>query len=199
MDEGSITRWIPLLRAGETEAANQLWDRFFGRMKMLAKVQSKPAVTKGAYDEEDVALSAFAGFCRAVSTGNYPELHDRSELWQVLATYTYRKARERALAADALKRGGSADAGEPRRIANARFSLEQVEGQTLPPDIDAMMNEQCAHLFGMLKDPELENVAAWKLEGYTNDEIAERLGYTRRTIQRMLALIRRIWKNASEY
>jgi DNA-binding CsgD family transcriptional regulator len=36
-------------------------------------------------------------------------------------------------------------------------------------------------------------VALMKLEGLTNDEIAGRLGYSRRTIQRMLSLIRDVW------
>ena len=40
------------------------------------------------------------------------------------------------------------------------------------------------------------SLALWKLEGYTNDEIAGLMGYTRRTIQRMLAVIRQSWEAA---
>jgi len=47
----------------------------------------------------------------------------------------------------------------------------------------------------LLNDPELEKVAVLKLEGYSNDEVAQELGYTRRTIQRMLNLIRVLWQN----
>jgi hypothetical protein len=37
-------------------------------------------------------------------------------------------------------------------------------------------------------------VAQWKLEGYTNDEIAARLGCVRRSVERMLQLIRHLWQ-----
>jgi DNA-binding CsgD family transcriptional regulator len=35
------------------------------------------------------------------------------------------------------------------------------------------------------------------MEGYTNDEIAERLGCARRTVARRLELIRKIWLASS--
>ena len=53
-------------------------------------------------------------------------------------------------------------------------------------------------LFALLNDPELESLVMLKLEGYTNDEIAEKLGYTRRTIQRMLNLVRDAWKDQTD-
>jgi DNA-directed RNA polymerase specialized sigma24 family protein len=197
--DGSVSRWIPALRAGEKEAAHQLWEHFFNRMKQLARVQSKPSVTRGSYDEEDVAISAFATFCHALKEGSYPDLRDRGELWQLLATFTFRKARERAHAAQALKRGGRKKTetnGEPNRSAEPPLAVDELPSQAPTPDLLALMNEQCLYLFRLLQDPELEAVAVWKLEGYTNDEIAEHLGYTRRTVQRMLALIRQVWKQA---
>jgi phosphoglycolate phosphatase-like HAD superfamily hydrolase len=48
-------------------------------------------------------------------------------------------------------------------------------------------------LLSKLNDPNLEKVVIWKLDGHTNDEIAIRLNRTRRTVQRMLDLIRVIW------
>jgi ECF sigma factor len=42
-------------------------------------------------------------------------------------------------------------------------------------------------------DPTLRNVATWKLEGYTDEEIAARVGCVTRTVERKLARIRRIW------
>ncbi len=42
----------------------------------------------------------------------------------------------------------------------------------------------------LLGDPELESIALLRMEGYTLEEIAERLGYVARTIKRKLRLIR---------
>ena len=37
-------------------------------------------------------------------------------------------------------------------------------------------------------------VALWRMEGYTVEEIAQRLGYAPRSIKRKLQLIRTIWE-----
>jgi DNA-directed RNA polymerase specialized sigma24 family protein len=44
-----------------------------------------------------------------------------------------------------------------------------------------------------LGDPILQSVATWKLEGYTNHEIAARLGCVTKTVERKLARIRGKW------
>jgi DNA-directed RNA polymerase specialized sigma24 family protein len=139
------------------------------------------------YDEEDVALSAFASFCRAVQEGRYPELDGRDGLWQLLITFTLRKARDRARLAWAAKRSAPTQAEEDT-------PLEEVPDPSPSPDLLALFNDECRHLFSLLGDPELEAVALWKLEGSTNEEIAGRLGSTVRTVQRMLAEIRHTWE-----
>ncbi len=45
----------------------------------------------------------------------------------------------------------------------------------------------------MLNDPGLRQIAFWKLEGYTNEEIAEKLECTLRTVERKLERIRAYW------
>ena len=55
------------------------------------------------------------------------------------------------------------------------------------------MAEQCQRLRGLLGDDELRQVALWKMEGYTNDEIADRPGCGPRTVTRKLNVIRKAW------
>jgi hypothetical protein len=55
------------------------------------------------------------------------------------------------------------------------------------------MAEEYQALLGRLGDPELHAVAVWKMEGYTNDEIAARLNCVPRTVERKLRVIRSIW------
>ncbi len=43
-------------------------------------------------DEEDVALSAFESFYRRAEQGQFPQLEDRDDLWQLLFVLTVRKA-----------------------------------------------------------------------------------------------------------
>ena len=56
------------------------------------------------------------------------------------------------------------------------------------------MAEECQRLLEMLGDDQLRSVALWKMEGYTNEEIAGKLGCAVATVERRLRLIRRIWQ-----
>jgi DNA-directed RNA polymerase specialized sigma24 family protein len=87
-----------------------------------------------------------------------------------------------------LKRGG--DAAPP---PDAGPEEEPVD-PALPPDLLVLMTEQCQHLLDLLGDDELRALALCKLEGFTDDEAAETMGCARRTIQRRLTLIRRLWQ-----
>jgi DNA-directed RNA polymerase specialized sigma24 family protein len=56
------------------------------------------------------------------------------------------------------------------------------------------MAETWRRLVGQLRDPELEQVALLKMDGYSLEEIAARLGCVPRTVRRRLQLIRHIWE-----
>ena len=44
-----------------------------------------------------------------------------------------------------------------------------------------------------LDSDELRSIVLWKMENYTAEEIAEKLGCVERTVERKLALVRTIW------
>ena len=44
----------------------------------------------------------------------------------------------------------------------------------------------------------LREVAMYKLEGYTNEEIAEKISRSVKTVERKLALIRKLWSKMEE-
>jgi len=53
---------------------------------------------------------------------------------------------------------------------------------------------ECQQLLDQLKDAELRQIALWKMEGDTNDEVAVKLGCAPASVGRRLALIRRKWR-----
>ena len=55
------------------------------------------------------------------------------------------------------------------------------------------MAEECRRLLELLGDATLRSVAVWKMEGYTNAEIADKLGCVAVTVERKLQLIRSLW------
>jgi DNA-directed RNA polymerase specialized sigma24 family protein len=52
----------------------------------------------------------------------------------------------------------------------------------------------CRRLLEKLGDPQLRQVAVAKMEGFSNQEIAQRLDCALRTVERRLKLIRDEWK-----
>nr|WP_303652777.1 ECF-type sigma factor [Paludisphaera mucosa] len=59
----------------------------------------------------------------------------------------------------------------------------------------ARMDEDARRLLDGLGDETLRSVAVWKLQGYTNAEIAGRLGCVETTIERKLKAIRALWQD----
>ena len=70
--DASVTQWIGRLKAGDPDAAQKLWERYFRRLVGLARKKLRAAPRRAA-DEEDVALSAFDSFCRAAGQGGLVE------------------------------------------------------------------------------------------------------------------------------
>ena len=183
--EGSITRWIDQLQAGDLAAAQPLWERYFHRLVELArrKLGAKP---RGA-DGEDVALSAFDSFCRGLKRGRFPDLQDRDNLWKLLVVLTARKACHLMRDEKRLKHGGSQTKGTDEE-------LEQVVSREPSPEFAAELAENCQRLLDLLGEAELRTVALSKMEGYTTEEIAGQLKCAPRSVERKLRLIRSLWE-----
>jgi len=196
--EGSVTRWIGDLRSGGDSAAQHLWERYFERLVHLARDRLR-AGPRGPADAEDAALSAFDSFCRGAAAGRFPRLDDRDDLWALLVTLTVRKAAEHVRRERRLKRGGGRVRSE-QELGGADpevgGGLDEVVGSEPTPELAAMMAEQYLHLLERLADETLRRIAAWKLEGYSIEEIAGRLGCGRRTVERKLGVIRSNWRIA---
>jgi DNA-directed RNA polymerase specialized sigma24 family protein len=191
--DGSVTHWLHLLKAGDRAAAQPLWEGDFRRLVALARRRLLGTPRRVA-DEEDVALSAFDSFCRGAEAGHFPKLADRGDLWQLLVLLTARKAGQFVRQQCREKRGGGkilteadlADAGEGDGLAAA-------VGNEPTPEFAACVADECRRLLDALPDAELRQIAVWKMEGHTTEEIAVRLRWVPRTVERRLRLIRDLW------
>jgi DNA-directed RNA polymerase specialized sigma24 family protein len=192
---GSVTHWLARLKAGDPASAQPLWEKYFQELVKRARHQLGRTPRRAA-DEEDVALSAFHSFCRAAEAGRFPQLDDRHDLWQLLMVLTDRKAIDLVHHERRAKRGGGRvlDEGALTADSGAATPLGRVEGPAPDPAFVALMADECRRLLDRLKDPELRTVALWKMEGYTIEEIADKLGCVPRTVDRRLRLIRTAWE-----
>jgi DNA-directed RNA polymerase specialized sigma24 family protein len=71
-------------------------------------------------------------------------------------------------------------------------------GNEPTPELAAQLVEQYQILLERLGDDKLRQIAVWKLEGWTNGEIAGKLNCSRRTVIRKLETIRLIWSEEAE-
>ena len=193
--ESPVSIWINELKAGEPQAAQAIFEQYFQRVIGLAqrKLQGTP---RRIADEEDVALSAIHSLCRGAARGRFPQLDDRHDLWTILAMIASRKSVDQIQYQNRQKRGSGRVHGEsifvsaaedrPQGLADFAPSSPPLEG------LDDLAGE-CEHLLEKLGDDSLRELALLKLEGYTNEEIAQKLDCARRTVQRRLKLIQDIW------
>jgi DNA-directed RNA polymerase specialized sigma24 family protein len=195
-DHGSVTRWIDALRCGDEEAAQQLWRRYFESLVRLARPRLRSQARVVA-DEEDVVLSAFDSFYAGMARGRYPDLADRDDLWRLLVTITARKASDRNRWESRQKRGGGHVRHESALVADGEPEADELSlivGSEPTPEFAAMVAEEYRRLLEVLDDEELQRIATWRLEGYSDVEIAARLGCALRTVARRLKLIRTLWR-----
>lgn len=195
-DPGSITALIRQLQDGESVAASGLWERYYEKLIYLARQKLRSSPRRVA-DEEDIVVTAFEAFLRGVEAKRFPRLDDRSDLWHVLVMLTARKAANQLKHDRRQKRGEGQIRGESVFMAaDDQRGIDQVAGAEPSPEFAGHLTDECRQLLDMLEDDTLRAVAIAKMEGYTNDEIAERLQVQTRTIQRKLRIIRELWTNA---
>jgi DNA-directed RNA polymerase specialized sigma24 family protein len=193
----SITQWIHQLKERERDAVQKLWERYFPRLVRQAQGWLRRAPLR-AVGAEDIALSAFASFCLRAEQGRFPKLDDREDLWQLLVVIAFRKT------CNEVKREGVRQPRNGRVIPVSELDARGEEpifakliGREPDPALVAGVADNCRRLLDMLPTAELRDVAVWKLEGYTNEEIAPKMnggkGRSLVTVGRKLERIRHIW------
>jgi len=194
--ERSVTCWISLLKAGDSAAAQRVFECYFERMVRFARKKLGVAPRRVA-DEEDVAQSAIKSFCLGAARGKFPQLADRDDLWRLLVTITARKAIRQADHARRQKRGEGKVRGESvfvRDDGSEEYGgIDQVVGEEPTPAFALEVAEEFARLLDRLGDDTLRRVAVLKMQGYHNEEIAAQVGCALRSVERKLRGIRAIW------
>jgi DNA-directed RNA polymerase specialized sigma24 family protein len=130
-------------------------------------------------------------FCTAATQRRFPRLDDRDDLWRVLVTLTERKAADLRRRQRRQKRGGGRVAPEADRAGPEGDLLDHLAGAAPTPEFAALIAEEYRRRLEALPEEALRRVAVLKLESYSNQEIAGRIGLGLRSVVRELDLIRR--------
>jgi len=200
---GSVSRWINDLKAGDRQAFQPLWNRYYATLveRARAKLRALHSSTT-VNDEEDLALSAFQSLYQGVREGRFPRLEDRDDLWRLLVHLTACKAVDQHRAEHRQKRGGGKIVNEADMIAaedeDEGNALDRIIGSEPSPEFAAMVAEEYLRRLDELGDETLRRIAALKLACYSNEEIRQQFGCSLRTVTLRLELIRKIWQKGED-
>lgn len=177
----TITRLISTLKSGSKSAFGPLLEAYFERLVHLARKRLKNNPAVAGY-EEDIALRSFYSMCRRVQDKDRPlHLDDRDDLWRLLATRTISRA------IDLVRKHKNIEVG-------CDAEVQSLINREPTPEEAAEMADECHLLLESLQDPELRQIAIWRVEGFTNEEIAKKLDCVTRTVERKVGRIRSLWK-----
>lgn len=199
-NDQSVTLWIGELKDGNDEASRKLWERYFDKLTRLAARRLGSAPRRIA-DEEDVAVSVFESLCRGAAEGRFEKMQDRSDLWKLMTAMVGMKAVDQIRRQTAQKRGGQNVRGESifaGSEASQIGGLSQMLHGDPTPEFIASMEEQLTEMFRILPDKSLREVARLRFEGYPNEEIAQSLDISLRSVERKLKVIRELWISSTE-
>ena len=194
MDE-SITEWIAAAKNGDSNAQARIWYAYAQRLAGLARQRLKQSPSRAA-DEEDIVVSVMDSFFRRAERGEFSDIHNRGDLWGLLAKITSRKAINEFNKQQTQRRGGNRVRNESsiNHGEDATSPLELIaEYSVTPEDVDDFL-AQCEHLLNQLANDELRLVARRRLEGYTNREIAEEINKSQTSVENKLKIIRKTWE-----
>lgn len=192
---GSITLLLERFRAGDRTALHPLWDAYFRRLVGLAS-KKLGNFQHGAFDKEDIALSAFNAFCTRIESGASPQIRDRHGLWQMLALLTTRKAMNRIKSELRQKRDVRKNLSSSEGVDPENVDVLYIEALGREPDPAQAVEvaDSMRHLLDSLANEEFKTIALKKLEGFTNQQIAQQLGRSLATVERRLDVIRARWQ-----
>lgn len=188
-DNKNVSHWIELVKEGDSIAANQIWQHYYDRLIRMAR-QKLRGQNRAVADEEDIVVSVFESFYRAAEKGRFPDLSGRDDLWRLLLTMSARKIVDRRRHEGRQRRGADAVIQSLDSRNSDNEAVIQVIGTEPTPEMVMILTESFEQLISHLGDGQLREIAVGKMEGFSNEELADRFQCSERTIERRLNLIR---------
>jgi RNA polymerase sigma-70 factor, ECF subfamily len=185
MEDHEWSAFIYGLRDNDPSAVRQFCESYGPEMERLADRHLVGAIRR-RIGPEDVVQSACRTFLRRARAGEF-RLDDSATLWRLLCAITLTKAREQARFHQRGRRG--IDREQPLADDDSTRGVRPpADPRPNPAEAVAFDDFFEQVLAGM--DEEERRLVDLKLQEFTNDEIAERLGISERTVRRILERIR---------
>jgi RNA polymerase sigma factor (sigma-70 family) len=170
------------LRAGDQGAASEVFRRFAGRLIALARTELE-AQLRRKLDPEDVVQSVYRSFFTRYSAGQF-DLSTWDSLWSLLTVITVRKCLGRAQYYRAKCRTVASEAQVVSRNDDAASGLSEAIDREPTPLEAAVLAETIEQMMrGLTSDD--RSIIELSLQGYTAQEISDRVGRAERSVRRV--------------
>jgi RNA polymerase sigma-70 factor, ECF subfamily len=179
--EASDRSLLRRFRGGDDDAATQIYLKYAERLMHLAENKTGQDL-KARLDPEDMVQSVFRTFFRRVSDGQY-DVPEGDELWKLLLVIGLNKIRNLA----AFHRA------DKRTVKRTQGELD-VDGSAVNPQSDQESLKVLEMTIRELLSPlpeEYQKVIELRVAGFEVQEIAEKSGRSKRTVERILQEFRR--------
>lgn len=183
LNDEDFAKTIEGLQTADPVQLAEFWDRFGPMLMCLAEKNLSPGV-KRRLGPEDIAQSACRSFLRRARDRQY-QLDDSDSLWRLLCVITLTKVREKTRFHFRQKRGVQFEV-----VLDEKASIACREAAEIDPAQLAEFNDFLSAVLESL-DEEEQSMLELRLQHYTQEEIAERLGCSERTVRRILKRVQR--------
>jgi len=192
-------QWIDDLAHNDPSAQERIWALFARRVTKQAK-SNLAGVQCRESDEEDVAARVLNSLFQRIADGRQTPPKNREELWKLLVGMTRNKSAEAARHKLAQKRGQGRVRGESAFKVRGDDSsdhggIHNVADPASDPKTAFEEAQQLTGILASLNDSQLRQIALLKMAGHTDQEIAELIGCSLRTVERRTAEIRDLLKD----
>ena len=173
----AVTEWMAKLGDRDCQAAQVVWDNYFQRLANFARRKLRDMPQRVA-DEEDVALMQCTVSVAERPTVGFPNSAIATicgESWSRSPPAKFTPNR----ASNTLRNGVAEMSAVSRSscVLTVTSNWESIKcwGASPTPELANMVVEDYQRLLNALSDDTLRRVTLLKLEGYTSEEIAQKL------------------------
>jgi DNA-directed RNA polymerase specialized sigma24 family protein len=174
------------LRAGDEDAAAEVFRRFARRLVALARTKLDTWI-RGKVDPEDVVQSAYKSFFIRNAAG-LVELSDWDHLWGLLALITVRKCANKVEFFRAGRRDAKAE-WTPGSAGDEGGDVAVFVDRD-PTPLEAVILAETVEQLIRRFDPDERPIVELSLQGYSGREISARIGRAERTVSRVRVRLR---------
>ena len=177
---------IDLWRQGDQDAARQIVERYIDRLLVLARRRISQRLASRV-DAEDIVQSVFRTFFGRLKDGQFV-FADQDDLCKLLVRITLHKTLRQVAFHKAAKRDPSLETEQGEHHREQLLALLDAEPT---PDATVAFLDQLEHFLGRLQPLERQ-ILEMRLQGHSNEDIANKLGVYDRKIRRVVEHVRAV-------